>query len=267
MGMLAFHWPFRQSTFYTHSTKRPVARSAAVSRAIQEWNKSTKNNCVLILDPRYKNDRAERAIAPSGWNSVPLPASHIVDLRPYKGKSIAEYLKAIKYRNKTNFTGEVIESTDFTPGECEEVMRLWRKIADKRTAEGHHAVLAEPNSQMISTLNSGDGYRSLLFLKVDGHVIASCVLFRLGDTLTSDLQGLDHEEARKHKAYFVMMQHTIGIALREGISFVDFGPTTAKPKLDIGCTSVPLMGGITATNPLLNFSIKYAAQSVTINND
>jgi Acetyltransferase (GNAT) domain len=268
MGMLAFHWPFRQSTFYTHTTKRPIARSAAVSRAIQEWNKSAgKEKCILILDPRYENDSTERAIQPSGWNRVPLPASHIVDLRPYKGKSIGEYLKAIKYRNKSNFSGEIVESTDFTPIECEEVMELWKKIAEKRASEGHHAVLAQPTLATISAFKNEDNYRSLLFLKVDGKTIASCVLFRLGDTITSDLQGLDHEEARKHKAYFVMMQHTIEIALKEGISFVDFGPTTAKPKLDIGCTSVPLMGGITATNPLLNFSIKHTAQSISEKND
>lgn len=268
MGMLAFHWPFKQSTFYTHSTKRPVARSAAVSRAIQEWNKSCKKDkCVLILDPRYENDSTERAIRPSSWNRVPLPASHIIDLRPYKGKTLGEYLKAIKYRNKSSFDGEIIESSNFTEYECETVIKLWKKIATKRTSEGHHAVLSEPTAATISSFKSEDKFRTLLFLKVNGEFIASCVLFRLGDTITSDLQGLDHEEARKHKAYFVMMQHTIEIALKEGLSFVDFGPTTAKPKLDIGCTSVPMMGGITSTNGLLNFSIKYTAQSITNNND
>ena len=42
-------------------------------------------------------------------------------------------------------------------------------------------------------------YRSLLFLKVDNQIIASCVIFRLGDTMTSDIQGLDHAISKNIK--------------------------------------------------------------------
>jgi hypothetical protein len=48
-----------------------------------------------------------------------------------------------------------------------------------------------------------------------------------------------------------MMQHTIAIALKEGKSFVDFGPTAPKPKLDIGCTSVGITGAMYAVSPWL----------------
>lgn len=272
MGLMAFHWPFRPATFYCSPTRRPVARSAAILRAISEWNRKLprRERFAVLLDPRYQYDNFDRAIQPSGWLPTPLPPSHIIDLRPYKGKSVADYLKAIKYRNQaTTFLkagGEVVESKDFTSEECQTVMELWRKIAEKRTGEGHTAVLIDPNEEMIHDLgreeNNASGDRSILFLKVEGKIIASCVLFRLGDTLTSDLQGLDHELARKYKAYFVMMQYTIDIALQAGISFVDFGPTTSKPKLDIGCKSVPFMGGMYASKKWLELAISVSAKGV-----
>ncbi|KAG8838070.1 hypothetical protein FRB91_007798 [Serendipita sp. 411] len=81
------------------------------------------------------------------------------------------------------------------------------------------------------------------------------------------MQGLDYELARPLKAYFVMMQHVIGIALKEGKSFVDFGPTTPKPKLDIGCTSVGITGAMYAVNPLLRAAIGVAASKVTSSMD
>ncbi|PVF92031.1 hypothetical protein CPB86DRAFT_845214 [Serendipita vermifera] len=270
LGLLAFHWPFRSATFYTSSTKRPIARSAAVLRAIAEWNKQRprKERCAVLLDPTYQHGDGERAIAPSGWTATPLPPSHVIDLRAYKHKTVAEYLKAIKYRDQEgNFkkaNGEVVESTDFTDDQCAEVMRLWHQIAEKRTGEGETAVLATPDESMLMQLSGGSkGGRSLLFLRAENKTIASCVLFRLGDTITSDLQGLDYELARPLKAYFVMMQHTIGIALREGKSFVDFGPTTPKPKLDIGCTSVGITGALYVVNPLLRAATRIAANKVT----
>ncbi|PVF91306.1 hypothetical protein CPB86DRAFT_792152 [Serendipita vermifera] len=262
-GLLAFHWPFRSATFYTSSTKRPIARSAAVLRAIAE-----KERCAVLLDPTYQHGDGERAIAPSGWTATPLPPSHVVDLRAYKNKTVAEYLKATKYRDQEgNFkkaNGEVVESTYFTDVQCAEVMHLRHQIAEKRTGEGETAGLATPDERMLMQLSGGSkGDRSLLFLRAENKTIASCVLFRLGDTITSDLQGLDYELARPLKAYFVMMQHTIGIALREGKSFVDFGPTTPKPKLDIGCTSVGITGAMYVVNPLLRAATRIAANKVT----
>ncbi|PVF91880.1 hypothetical protein CPB86DRAFT_791720, partial [Serendipita vermifera] len=258
-GLLAFHWPFRSATFYTSSTKRPIARSAAVLRAIAEWNEQRprKERCAVLLEPTYQHGDGERAIAPSGWTATPLPSSHVVDLQAYKNKTVAEYLKAIQYRDQEgNFkkaNGEVVESTDFTDDQCAVVMRLWHQIAEKRTGEGETAVLATPDESMLMQLSGGSkGDRSLLFLHAENKTIASCVLFRLGDTITSDLQGLDYELAHPLKAYFVMMQHTIGIALPEGKSFVDFGPTTPKPKLDIGCTSVEITGAMAATRIAAN---------------
>jgi hypothetical protein len=50
-------------------------------------------------------------------------------LHAYKNKTVAEYLKAIKYRDQEGdfkkANGEVLESTHFTDGQCAEVMCLW----------------------------------------------------------------------------------------------------------------------------------------------
>ena len=265
-GLLAFHWPFRQSTFYCSPARRPVARSAAVLRAIAAWNRKQPpaQRCAVLLDPTYRHEVAERAITPGGWQRMPLPASHIVDLRSHKGQTLAEYLHAVRYRDQESAFrragGEVVEvdCSAFGPGDCADAMRLWRQIADKRTADGQTAVLATPDERFLATLGER-GKCSLMFLRVGGQAVASCVLFHLGDTLTSDLQGLDYERARPLKAYFVMMQHVIAVALRDGYSFVDFGPTTAKPKLDIGCKSVPLIGAMHAISPVISLAMRVAA--------
>lgn len=269
LGLLAFHWPFRQSTFYCGTSRRPVARNAAILRAITEWNRQLpkKQRCLIHLDPKYEQDSAEMAITPSGWRPAQLPPSHIIDLRPHKGKTLEEYLKSVKYRNQSgafnSANGRAVESHDFTDEECATAFKLWANVAQKRTADGNTTVLATPNEAMFQTLGHSK-YRSLLFLKVEDEVIASCLLFRLGETITSDLQGLNHDKARQFKAYFVVMQKTIEIALKEGRSFVDFGPTTSKPKIDIGCKSISLRGGIFSESMLLNLMLKFAATNVKV---
>ncbi|PRT56539.1 hypothetical protein B9G98_04159 [Wickerhamiella sorbophila] len=270
MGLLATHWPFRQAIFYTAPTKRPNARSAAVLQAIAEWNikRPRAERCTMLLDPVPAYNGSEQSIQPSGWLPTYVPPSHVVDLRKFKGKQLTDYLKAIKYRNQAvafnKANGEVVETSDFSYENCSIVMNLWHKIAEKRTSEGYTAVLKDPNVDFLMSLgdseNNRNSYRKLLFLKVDGEVIASAVLFFLGDTITSDIQGLDHEKARQFKAYFVMMQETIAIALRDNISFVDFGPTTGKAKMDIGSREIPLKGAIYAQQPLSTMVQLFADQ-------
>lgn len=271
-GLLGFHWPFRRATFYCSTTKKPVARSAAVMEAITDWNSSLKRGekCSMILDPTYDNDQSSKAIEASGWNQVALPASHVIDLRPYKNKSLKFYLKQIKYRNTdTKFSengGETIETFEFTEQHSHQVIDLWKNIAAKRTTGGNTSVLIDPNEKFIMSMGQANSNsdRSILFLKLGDDILASSVLYRLGDTITSDLQGIDYSIGKDYKIYFVMMQKVIEIALKEGKNFVDFGPTTEKPKMDIGCQSIPLKGAITAPNFFLSTSVKFAASKVHV---
>lgn len=273
IGLLGFHWPFMRSTFYCRSTDKPVARAAAVMHALGKWNKSlpSAKRCGVMIDPTITNTPAEQAIRLGGWYDISLPASHIINMKPHKGKSAVDFFKAVKYRNQDGdfkrSNGEVIEVKEPKDQDCQTIIDLWEKIAEGRSEGGYTATLAAPDKNfiklMLSTANKS-GYRSLLFLKVGDDVIASCILFRLGDTITSDIQGLDHELARPMKGYFVMMQETIAIALKEGKDFVDFGPTTEKAKLSIGCKSVPLTGALFTNFPLLSWAVSIAAAHVKV---
>lgn len=272
-GLLGFHWPFRRATFYTSITKKPVARSAGVMEAISSWNKALPyyERCSMIIDPIYQNELSAKAIEPAvNWSKVNLPSSHIVDLRPFKNNSLKEYLKKIRYRNKDDKFiedgGKIIESHDFSEHNTETIISLWKNVAHKRLEDGNTSVLIDPDSRFIQSLNNCNENhdRSLLFLEINNRVLASSVLFRLADTITTDLQGLDYSHGKDYKVYFVMMQRVIEIALKEGRKFVDFGPTTPKPKIDIGCEVVKLQGAITTPNWFLSICVKFAANNVDV---
>ncbi|KAI5962117.1 uncharacterized protein KGF55_003193 [Candida pseudojiufengensis] len=269
-GLLGFHWPFRRSTFYCSSTKKPIARSASVLYAISEWNKHNEK-CTVLLDPTYKDATFEAGVDYSGWIKINLPNSHIIDLRPYLNQTSTEFFKSIKYRNQENSfklaNGQVIESNNFNFENCQEIIIMNDYIANSRQSNGQSSQLLQPDWEFIYNLgnySNDQKYRSLLFLKVGDEIIASCVIFRLGETMTSDIQGLNHEISKKYKAYFVMMQEVIKIGLRENVSFIDFGPTTEEAKVAIGCNVVPLMGSIYPKNKCMGPIIKFAASKVDV---
>ncbi|KAI5949885.1 hypothetical protein KGF54_005362 [Candida jiufengensis] len=269
-GLLGFHWPFRRSTFYCSSTKKPIARSASVLYAISEWNK-TNEKCTVLLDPTYKDATFEAGVDYSGWIKINLPNSHIIDLRPYHNQTSTDFFKAIKYRNQENAfkqaSGVVDETNTFNFENCQEVIIMNDHIANSRQSNGQSSQLLKPDWEFIYNLgnySNDQHYRSLLFLKVGDEIIASCVIFRLGETMTSDIQGLNHEISKKYKAYFVMMQEVIKIGMKENVSFIDFGPTTEEAKVAIGCNVVPLTGSIFPNNKCLGPIIKFAASKVDV---
>ena len=269
-GLLGFHWPFKRSTFYCSATKKPVARGAAVLYAISQWN-SQHEKLTVLLDPTYKDVNFEAGITSSGWYKIKLPNSHIIDLRPFQNQTSTDYFKAIKYRTQDNSfkqaNGQVIETNIFNYENCQEIINMNQNISQNRQLSGQSQQLLQPNWQFIYNLGNYSNekkYRSLLFLKVDNEIIASCVIFRLGDTMTSDIQGLNHVISKKYKAYFVMMQEVIKIGLREGVKFIDFGPTTEEAKVTIGCNVVPLCGSIYPKNKFLGPIIKFAASKVDV---
>ncbi|CAK9441210.1 uncharacterized protein LODBEIA_P50790 [Lodderomyces beijingensis] len=269
-GLLGFHWPFKRSTFYTSFTKKPVARSASVLYAISHWNQ-THEKCTVLLDPGYKDASFEAGVDYSGWIKIKLPSSHIIDLRPFVNQSSTEFFKAIKYRNQENAfkqaKGVVDQTFSFNYENCQEIIVMNDKIAESRSSSGQSSQLLHPNWEFIYNLGNFSNdkkERSLLFLKVGDQIIASCVIFRLGETMTSDIQGLDHEISKKYKAYFVMMQEVVKIGLSEHVSFIDFGPTTEDAKVAIGCSVVPLMGSIYPRYKFMGPIISFAASKVDV---
>ena len=106
-------------------------------------------------------------------------------------------------------------------------------------------------------------HTSLLALRLGDSCIGSSVTFKFprARLFTSDMHGLDHAKARPVSAYFVMLAQCVKHALREGMDFVDFGPTTLQPKVAIGATLIDCRAGFFCGNPLLNVFIRMGAQS------
>mmetsp|Transcript_11189 Transcript_11189/g.17880 ORF Transcript_11189/g.17880 Transcript_11189/m.17880 type:complete len:766 (+) Transcript_11189:3-2300(+) len=89
--------------------------------------------------------------------------------------------------------------------------------------------------------------------------VASAALFLLGKEsgmMTSDIQGLDHELAKARKGYFVMLGRAVRFGLENGYKFVDFGPTTVKPKIDAGSKLIETHGGYHTRSLLLRSMLK-----------
>jgi len=242
-------------------------------RAIVEWNEAQEasQRCSLLLHPAYKGGEVDRAVIPSGFLSTPVPPTHIIDLRPHQGKTLSEYLKSIKYRNRAvtfeRRHGEVIVSNEFTTEECHDIIKYWQHIADKRLAAGETPTLVRPTTQFISDMANQSlhqPFRSLLFLKVDSSIVGTSVLFGLGSVLTVDIQGLNYSDDLSHtvKAYFVMLQQSIQIALSKGYEFIDFGPTTGQCKMDIGATAIELTGAVYCRSSVLQYLVSKAAKRV-----
>lgn len=273
-GLIGFHWPFRSSTLYCSLTRHPVARSAAVKLALSKWNKSLpyRERCSVLIEPVEKNSLSSKAIDFAGWASVSVPRGNVIDLSPFVSKSAQEFFKAVKYRIHSDTFyregGWIDERFDFTEDECGTVMDLWSNIAASHEESGRTSYLVNPNKEFLKSLGSSCSLEhrtlSLLYLKIGDESIASCVVFRIGDVITSDIQGLLLNKGRYYKAYFVMMEVIVQMALKEGKRYVDFGPTTDKPKADIGCKNVPLVGALDTLSPVLKLIAKHAAGKVNV---
>jgi hypothetical protein len=162
--------------------------------------------------------------------------------------------------------GTIEEVYDLSPREVgETVCKQWENIARIRRENKEPPTLAKPSAEFISSMGNAmsEPYRLVVFLRFNNEVIASSVIYKFPHKLiTIDIQGLTHEKARPLKAYFVMLQWVIKEALDKKYDFVDFGPTTPGPKLDLGCVSVPSEAGGYARNPILAFGIQQAGSTV-----
>ncbi|CAF0858862.1 unnamed protein product [Didymodactylos carnosus] len=280
MGLLGFQWPFRSGVFFLTPTRRPLARASSVLRAIVDWNdeQNSKDCCDLLLLPIMQTELISHSIHSAGFFHIPLPPSHILDLRPHHGKNWDQYMRTLKKSNRRNYLaqflknhGTIEEVKDLdNPVVSQAVYEKWLNIATLRQANNEPPTLAQPKPPYIECLGRtmSDQYRSVVFLRVNNEIIASSVLFKFPYSLiTTDIQGLVHEKARPVKAYFVMLQWVIELALKEKFAFIDFGPTTASPKMDLGCASVPLCSGGYAGNPILAFGIQKVGSDIEMIHD
>ena len=269
LGLLGYQWPFRTGVFFTVHRNDTISHAADVLQSIIEWNEmqNSKLHCNVLLLPSLSTELVARAIHTAGFFPLPLPPTHILDLRPHHGKTWKEYMKTLKKGNRRPYlqrflaSGGIIEEIhDLSRIEVgTTVCAQWDNIAKVRREKNEPPTLARPSVQLITAMGHmmAEPYRSVVFLRFNNEVIASSVIFKFPKKLiTTDIQGLTHEKARPMKAYFVMLQWVIKEALEKKFDFVDFGPTTPGPKMDLGCIQVPLKAASYCGNCLIAFSTK-----------
>ncbi|CAF3209789.1 unnamed protein product [Rotaria socialis] len=277
LGLLGYQWPFRTGIFHTKVLDDSVSRSAEILQSIIEWNEMQHSSihCDVLLLPSLNTEPIARAIKAGGFLEISLPSTHMLDLRPHHGKTWKQYVKTLKRTNRRPYLERFIEQG----GVIEEIHDLsrtevgamvchqWDYIARFRNERNEPRTLARPNSQFITSLGASmiEPYRSVVFLRLNNEVIGSSVIFRFPNKLlTTDLHGHNHETSRPVKGYFVMLQWTIKDALEKNFDFIDFGPTTPGPKMDLGCIQLPLQGGAYCGNPIISYGISKISQRVDI---
>jgi hypothetical protein len=271
VGLLGYQWPFRAGIFFITPHDDDVSRAADVLQSVIEWNEMQKSNlrCNVLLLPALINEPVARATYSAGFFPLPLPPTHLLDLRPHRGKTWNEYMKTLKRGNRRPYLqqflkkGGIIEELhDLSRADVAKIVcDQWANIARVRKEKKEPPTLVRPSVRFIAAMGHTmmESYRSVVFLRFNNEVIASSVIFKFPNKLlTTDIQGLTHEKARPIKAYFVMLQWVIKEALDKEFDFVDFGPTTPGPKTDLGCIQVPLKAAGYSGNPILAFGIKKA---------
>ena len=178
----------------------------------------------------------------------------------------------------------------FSPVAGEKLYHTWLNIAKKRTGQGEVATLVEPISSFFDDISSvlSSPFRRLFALTVprsfaetvpapadetpedkaartvlgDREIVGSGVVFQFprAGLMTSDIQGLTHHLARPCAAYFVMMQKCVMMAQEAGYRWVDFGPTTEDPKIDVGARRVPCFSGYHTRSMLMKTMIKQGTE-------
>ncbi|CAF1915360.1 unnamed protein product [Rotaria magnacalcarata] len=275
LGLLGYQWPFRTGIFHTKLLDDSLSRSTEILQSIIEWNEMQHSNmhCDVLLLPSLNTEPISRAIKSGGFLEISLPSTHMLDLRPHHGKTWKQYVKTLKRTNRRPYLERFIEQGGVIE-EIHDISRTevgamvchqWDYIARFRKERNEPRTLARPNAQFIASLGTSmiEPYRSVVFLRLNNEVIASSVIFRFPNKLlTTDLHGHNHETSRPVKGYFVMLQWTIKDALEKHFDFIDFGPTTPGPKIDLGCIQLPLQGGAYCGNPIISYGVSKICQRV-----
>lgn len=275
LGVLGYQWPFRTSIFLTANHHDKIMQTAEVLRSVTAWNEMQKSDlhCDVILLPTFKTDPITQARSKGGFFPLTLPSTFMIDLRPHHGKTWKEYMKTLKRTNRRPYlqrflenggTIEEIHDLD-SPETGKMICQQWEHVARYRKERKEPPTFSRPNVEFIQSIGHSmmKPYRSVIFLRFNDEVIASSVILRFPNKLlTSDLHGHTHEKSRPTKAYFVMLQWIVKEALEKKFDFVDFGPTTPGPKMDLGCSHVPLDAGGYCGNPCLNYIIQRIGQRV-----
>ena len=244
-----------------------------VLKAIVEWNDS-KGHCRVLFIPSLVTQVEPYCFEDAAFLDLPLAPTAIADLRPHRGLSYREFMRrALKKGDRRDHEayaerkgGSVHIHSNLSRTGPNTLMRLWANVATGRRNRGDAATLVRPTPSLFTAISqTHEPQCRKVFALCDsgGDAVASAILFQFpgSNLVTSDMQGMDHARARPLHAYFAMLQRAVRLGLESGSSFVDFGPTTLKPKLDAGCKLVEMRGGYHTRNLFLRSALKSGVDS------
>mmetsp|Transcript_22616 Transcript_22616/g.39990 ORF Transcript_22616/g.39990 Transcript_22616/m.39990 type:complete len:953 (-) Transcript_22616:50-2908(-) len=270
-GLIGFQYPFHSGIFLMNKQADALREMTQVQRAVVRWNDGSPLRCNVLMAPSLITQADYLAFETSAFLNLQVGPIAIADLRRYKGLTYKEFqrvaLKKGNRRNHHNFfakhggTAHISRKfTDFDPNYASVHEALCSSTAAQRTAKGELPVLYPVTKGHVRLLaeDHKQSYRNVFGIRVNGAPAGSAVLFEFPETklLTCDMQGLRHEIARPARAYFAMLAMAVEKALTEGYDFLDFGPTTLAPKMDVGARLIPCRAGYHTRNMLMRALLK-----------
>ncbi|GAB5353858.1 hypothetical protein AAMO2058_000070100 [Amorphochlora amoebiformis] len=257
-GLVGFQWPFHGGIFMMRRSREPLEDMAKVQRSLVVWNRLQTKPCTVLMSPCYETQLDSWAFKKAQFLNLEVGPAVIVDLRRYKGMDYKTFQRlALKKGNRRNHAsffqkkgGTYVvsrEFKDFDKDFDKLHANLCASTATARVGRGEVPLLCPVTSGVVRSLSETHLkiYRRQFGIRVKGEPAGAAMLFEFPGTklMTSDMQGLKHDIARPAHAYFAMLALTVELCLKEGIDFLDFGPTTLDPKLDVGGRLIPSRAG------------------------
>lgn len=260
-GLVGFQWPFHSGVFMMRRAATDAGRvdeMVQIQRALVRWNDRSDVGCDVLFLPSMVTQAESLAFERSNFLNMPIGPSVVVDLRRYRGASFKEFQRAALKRSDRRNHADYFERkggsfhvsrdfSQFSDAYPRVVASLTGFTAQQRMQRGELPAFCRITPLAVQTIAERHGreFRRLFGVKVNGVDAGCATMFEFPATrlITSDMQGLRHEVARPSRAYFAMLARTVEIGLREGVDFVDFGPTTIAPKVDVGGRLVQCRAG------------------------
>jgi len=270
-GVVGFQWPFHGGIFLTRKSDKPIDDMSQVQRALVHWNRVSKNPCNVLMAPCYITQLDSYSFECSHFLNLEVGPSVIVDLRRYHGMEYKTFQRvALKKGNRRNHIGYFEKKggtytvsrqfQDFDAKHHEVHASLCGQTAQQRVGRGEARLICPVTPGIVKSLqdNHMKEFRRVFGIRVNGEAAGAAMLFEFpkSSLMTSDMQGLQHEIARPAHAYFAMLALTVELCLKERIDFLDFGPTTLDPKLDVGGRLIPTRTGYYTHSVVLRSFIK-----------
>lgn len=151
----------------------------------------------------------------------------------------------------------------------EDITKYVSVVADLyRRTEVHHVALGELRNPIAIDekflrrfADLPKANRRVLLARLGDEIIGFALAMSDGKTLYFNQCGLDYRQAEPARAYFNIYYQLIQIALREGLSGIDMGPTTYEAKRRVGSVRVPTEYRVDCLNRWLRPLVRLVSSS------